>query len=59
MFVYTSVIRKALGSAAARKTPMAQSDLGQIALRLNHEAAKTLGVQTPADTFERAVALTG
>ena len=36
-----------------------QSDLDQIALRLNTRPRKTLGFQTPADTFERAVALTG
>ena len=36
-----------------------QSDLDQIALRLNTRPRKTLGLQTPADTFERAVALTG
>jgi len=36
-----------------------QSDLDQIALRLNTRPRKTLGFQTPADTFKRAVALTG
>ncbi|MCZ8151681.1 MAG: IS30 family transposase [Rhodobacteraceae bacterium] len=36
-----------------------QNDLDQIALRLNTRPRKTLGFQTPADTFERAVALTG
>jgi IS30 family transposase len=36
-----------------------QSDLDQVALRLNARPRKTLGFQTPADTFQRAVALTG
>jgi IS30 family transposase len=36
-----------------------QNDLDQTALRLNTRPRKTLGFQTPADTFERAVALTG
>ena len=36
-----------------------QGDLDQVALRLNTRPRKTLGFQTPADTFERAVALTG
>ena len=36
-----------------------ESDLDQIALRLNMRPRKTLGFQTPADTFDRAVALTG
>jgi IS30 family transposase len=36
-----------------------QNDLDQIALRLNTRPRKTLGFKTPADTFERAVALTG
>jgi IS30 family transposase len=36
-----------------------QHDLDQVALRLNTRPRKTLGFQTPADTFERAVALTG
>ena len=36
-----------------------QHDLDQVALRLNTRLRKTLGFQTPADTFERAVALTG
>lgn len=36
-----------------------QSDLDQVALRLNTRPRKTLGFQTPADTFMRAVALTG
>ena len=36
-----------------------QNDLDQIALRLNTRPRKTLGFQTPADTFDRAVALTG
>ena len=36
-----------------------QSDLDRIALRLNTGPRKTLGFQTPADTFDRAVALTG
>lgn len=36
-----------------------QSDLDQVALRLNTRPRKTLGFQTPADTFDRAVALTG
>ena len=36
-----------------------QRDLDQVALRLNTRPRKTLGFQTPADTFERAVALTG
>jgi IS30 family transposase len=35
-----------------------QHDLDQVALRLNTRPRKTLGFQTPADTFERAVALT-
>ena len=37
----------------------AQQDLDQVALRLNARPRKTLGFQTPADTFDRAVALTG
>jgi IS30 family transposase len=36
-----------------------QEDLDQVALRLNTRPRKTLGFQTPADTFERAVALIG
>ena len=36
-----------------------QRDLDQVALRLNTRPRKTLGFQTPADTFDRAVALTG
>jgi IS30 family transposase len=36
-----------------------QHDLDQVALRLNTRPRKTLGFQTPADTFKRAVALTG
>jgi IS30 family transposase len=36
-----------------------QSDLDQVALQLNTRPRKTLGFQTPADTFARAVALTG
>ena len=36
-----------------------QNDLDQIALRLNTRPRKTLGFETPAATFERAVALTG
>jgi IS30 family transposase len=36
-----------------------QHDLDQVALRLNSRPRKTLGFQTPADTFKRAVALTG
>ena len=36
-----------------------QQDLDQVALRLNARPRKTLGFQTPADTFARAVALTG
>jgi IS30 family transposase len=36
-----------------------QHDLDQVALRLNSRPLKTLGFQTPADTFKRAVALTG
>jgi IS30 family transposase len=36
-----------------------QSDLDQVALRLDMRPRKTFGFQTPADTFERAVALTG
>lgn len=36
-----------------------QSDLDQVALRLNTRPRKTLGFQTPADTFAQAVALTG
>lgn len=36
-----------------------QSDLDQVALRLNTRPRKTLGFQTPADSFDRAVALTG
>jgi IS30 family transposase len=66
--------RKALGSAAATETPMAccantpngtdlsvytQHDLDQVALRLLTRPRKALGFQMPADTFERAVALTG
>ncbi|WP_276946857.1 IS30 family transposase [Haematobacter massiliensis] len=35
-----------------------QSDLNQVALRLNTRPRKTLGFQTPADTFKRTVALT-
>ena len=34
-------------------------DLEQVALRLNTRPRKTLGFQTPADTFDGAVALTG
>ena len=34
-------------------------DLDQVALRLKTRPRKTLGFQTPADTFDRAVALTG
>ena len=36
-----------------------QGDLDQVALRLNTRPRKTLGFQTPADTYDRAVALTG
>lgn len=36
-----------------------QSDLDQVALRLNTRRRKTLGFQTPADIFQRAFALTG
>ncbi|WP_407674163.1 transposase, partial [Paracoccus beibuensis] len=36
-----------------------RSDLDHVALRLNTRPRTTLGFQTPADTFERAVALTG
>uniref|UniRef100_UPI000A9A07B6 IS30 family transposase n=1 Tax=Pseudorhodobacter antarcticus TaxID=1077947 RepID=UPI000A9A07B6 len=36
-----------------------QYDLDQVALRLNTRPRKTLGFQTTADTFDRAVALTG
>jgi hypothetical protein len=36
-----------------------QHDLDQVALRLNTRPRKALGFQTPADTFKRAVALTG
>lgn len=36
-----------------------QHGLDQVALRLNTRPRKTLGFQTPADTFKRAVALTG
>ena len=36
-----------------------QGDLDQVALRLNTRPRKTLGFQTPADPFDRAVALTG
>lgn len=36
-----------------------QHDLDQVALRLNTRPRKTLGFETPAATFERAVALTG
>ena len=36
-----------------------QSDPDQVALRLNTRPRKTLGFQTPADTFDRAVAMTG
>lgn len=36
-----------------------QHDLDQVALRLNTRPRKTLAFETPADTFERAVALTG
>ena len=35
-----------------------QSDLDQVALRLNTGPRKTLGFQTPADTFDQAAALT-
>lgn len=36
-----------------------QTDLDQIALRLNTRPRKTLGFETPAVTFRRAVAQTG
>jgi IS30 family transposase len=36
-----------------------QHDLDQVALRLNTRPQKTLGFHTPADTFNRAFALTG
>ena len=36
-----------------------QGELDQVALRLNTRPRKTLGFQTPADTFGQAVALTG
>ena len=36
-----------------------QHDLDRVALGLNTRPRKTLGFRTPADTFERAVALTG
>ena len=35
-----------------------QGDPDQVALRLNTRPRKTLGFQAPADTFDRAVALT-
>ncbi len=36
-----------------------RNDLDQVALCLNTRPRKTLGFQTPADTFQQAVALTG
>jgi IS30 family transposase len=36
-----------------------QDELDQVALRLNTRPRKTLGFRTPADTFGKAVALTG
>ncbi len=36
-----------------------QHDLDRVALGLNTRPRKTLGFQTPVDTFQRAVALTG
>ena len=48
-----------LGHARSAVSVYTQHDLDQVALRLNTRPRKTLGFQTPADTFERAVALTG
>jgi IS30 family transposase len=36
-----------------------QHDLDQVAMRLNTRPRKTLGLKTPADSFNQAVALTG
>jgi IS30 family transposase len=71
----TSVIRRALGSAAPMKIPTgllrqyfpkktdlsgySQADLNKVALRLNQRPRKTLGFETPASKLQASVASTG
>src|SRR5436309_2502433 len=71
----TSVTRKALGSAAQAKTPIAccgqyfpkgldlaaqsQAELNKVACQFNERPRKTLDFQSPAERFSQCVAATG